>query len=273
MPVCASISNRVATFALLIAGLLATSSHSFAVDPPAPAGAPPGATAPGKTDVPEEDDFKQTPYTQYGDFNSDEDEAEDLRFYQYGRFFGLSLGVGYEGATGNKGLLYNGGMPAFELKVHYWFDFNLALTLGIYTANHFFNGKLDAYNDTQVNRYNLSMFKVGADLRYYFDTTNLSAPITFAGPYLTAGFGSYSRTLTDQTAADDPIQETSLGFNFGAGLEFVLKPKKNYFNLEAKFHSVGFEDDQSGVELNGGTRLPNQEGMYFSLMGAFLFTW
>ena len=264
MRACAFTSS--ALLALLFA--LAASSSAFAIDPPAPAPS-------GRADVPEEDDFRETPYTKYGEFNSEEDEAEDTRFFQYGRFFGLSLGAGYEGATGNKGLLYNGGFPAFEMKVHYWFDFQLAMTLGVYTAKHFFNGALEAYQDdpNAPHRYDLTLFKVGADLRYYFDTKDLSAPITFAGPYVTVGFGSYSRTLTDKTAADDPIQETSIGFNFGAGLEFVLKPKKSYFNIETKFHSVTFEDSDSGVTLTGGTRLPDQGGLFFSVMGAFLFTW
>lgn len=258
----------VSTSSLLIAALLAFAQPALAIDAPAPAPS-------GRTDMPEEDDFRQTPYTKYGEFNSDEDEDEDTRFFQYGRFFGLSLGAGYQGATGNKGVLYNGGFPAFEMKVHYWFDFQLAMTLGIYTAKHFFNGALDAYQDdpNSPNRYDLTMFKVGADLRYYFDTKDLSAPITFAGPYVTVGFGSYSRTLTNKTAADEPIEETSIGFNFGAGLEFVLKPKKTYFNIEAKMHSVTFEDSDAGVTLSGGTTLPDQGGLYFSLMGAFLFTW
>jgi len=262
MPGCVFISRFLSIF---IALFLVLSPQVFAQDPPV------GGTS--KTDRPEEDDFKPTPYTSYGDFNSEDDEAEDTRFFQYGRFFGLSIGAGYEGATGNKGLLYNGGFPAFELKVLYWFDFQLALALGVYTAKHFFNGELTAYSDATIYRYDLNIFKVGADLRYYFTTKDLSAPITFASPYLTAGFGTYSRSLTNKTNAAQPIEETSVGFNAGAGLEFVVKPKKSYFNLEGKIHVVDFEDSQAKVNLSGGTSLKDQGGMFFSLMGSFLFTW
>lgn len=269
---CAFIFNlrRRLSFWILLALFGAMSSTQvWAVDPPLPQDA-------NKVDAPEEDDFRQTPYTQYGEFNSDEDEAEDTKFFQYGRFYGVSLGVGYEGATGNKGTLYNGGLPAFEFKVQYWFDFNLALTLGVYTVKHSFIGVLDAdaagNANTPASRHEINIFKVGADLKYYIDTKDLSAAITFAGPYLTAGFGSYSRTLTDSAAADSPDQETSLGFNFGGGLEFTLKPKKTYFNLESKFHVVNFQGDDSGVNVNG-TQIANHNGMYLSVMGAFLFTW
>lgn len=262
MPGCAFIFKSICS--LLIALLIFSSPQALAQDPPAPT---------GKTDRPEEDDFKPTPYTSYGDFNSESDEAEDTKFFQYGRFFGLGIGAGFEGATGNKGLLYNGGFPAFELKVLYWFDFNLALVLGLYTSKHYFNGQLFAYQEAAIYRHDLSIFKIGADLRYYITTKDLSAPVTFASPFLAVGAGTYSRTLTNKTSVGEPIEETAVGFNLGAGLEFVINPKKTYFNLEAKVHVVDFEDSQSRVGLSGGTELPNQNGMLFSLMGSFLFTW
>src|SRR5271154_3421653 len=85
---------------------------------------------------PEEDDFSPTPFTEYGSFNQDADEDAETRFMQYGRLFGVSVGVGDEGVTGNRGQLWQGGFPLFELKVHYWFDFHLALDLGVSLGTH-----------------------------------------------------------------------------------------------------------------------------------------
>lgn len=34
-------------------------------------------------------------------FNEEEEEAADTAFFQRGRFFGLSAGLGYQGAVGN----------------------------------------------------------------------------------------------------------------------------------------------------------------------------
>src|SRR5262245_56475291 len=66
----------------------------------------------------EDDDFSSTPFTEYGEFNEEAEEIADSRFLQYGRFFGVSVGFGGEGATDNRGLLWQGGFPLFEAKVH-----------------------------------------------------------------------------------------------------------------------------------------------------------
>ena len=84
---------------------------------------------------PEEEDFSSSPFTEYGEFNEEQDEAADTKFFQYGRLFGVSLGLGFEGVTGNRGLLWQGGFPMIEMKVHYWFDFNVALDLGFANAS------------------------------------------------------------------------------------------------------------------------------------------
>lgn len=256
---CAFISKII--LALLISIGLGGFTPSFAEEPA------------GKTDKPEEDDFKATPYTQFGELDS-EDEEDDLKFFQYGRFFGVSFGAGYQGATGNRGLLYQGGMPAIDVKVHAWFDFNLAMTLGFYTVKHNFVGKiLSDPEDTDPRQYDINIFRFGFDLRYYFDTKDLAAPITFAGPYLTAGVGMYSRSLVDSQDSSDIQKETSMGLSAGAGLEFVLKPKKTYFNIESKVHIVSFEDTGEAIELSSGQEIPNSSGMFWSLVGSFLFTW
>ena len=92
----------------------------------------------GKTVQPEEDDFSNTPFTEYGEFNEEADEEADANFFAHGRFFGVSLGLGFEGVTGNRGLLYQGGFPMVNGKIHYWFDFNFALDMDFYFASHFY---------------------------------------------------------------------------------------------------------------------------------------
>src|SRR5690348_7039292 len=62
-----------------------------------------------RTLQPEEDDYKGTPFTEYGDFNDENEEDEDTKFFQSGRFFGVSAGLGFEGATGNRGAIWQGG--------------------------------------------------------------------------------------------------------------------------------------------------------------------
>lgn len=248
MPEYTSIS-RISWFPLL---LLAASAHAES----APA-------SKGRTEIPEEEDFSKSPFTEYAEFNEESDEAADTRFFQYGRFFGVSLGAGLEGVSGNRGLLWQGGFPAIDLKVHYWFDFNFALTLGMYTANHAYD-----YSGGHVN---VNMFRLGVDLKYYFETRNLSAAISFANPHVIGGFGNFSKTETN-TTAETSAADSSTGVSVGAGLEFALKPRKVYFTLESKLHFVNFKDTFS-TQFADQPGIPNLEGFFYTIMGNFLFTW
>ena len=275
MRACASIS-KTATSALLGLGVflsaLGGSREAIAVEPPPPVSATDPSAGGGRTIQPEEDDYKQTPYTSFGEFN-DEEEAEDTRFFQYGRFFGVSLGLGYEGAMGNRGILYTGGLPSFAVRVHYWFDFNFALTLGIYSAKHEYTGYKGTSGSSTTQKNDVDIFAFGSELRYYFDTRDSTAPVTFAGPFLIFGLGSYSKSENDVSAPGAVLKDTSMGLSFGAGLEFPLKPRKSYLNLETKFHAVSFNDDGLSVTSSGGKVIPDSRGMLFSVLASVLFTY
>lgn len=251
---------------LLSAPLILSTAH--AADP-----APDGSQAPlgqapdkgvDKTLQSEEDDFSSTPYTEYGEFNEEEDEAAETRFLQHGRFFGVSLGLGYEGVLGNRSLLWQGGFPAVELKLHYWFDFNLAMDLGFYTASHFY--ETSVRNAGHVDAY---IFRLGVDVKYYFDTKNVAAPISFAHPYVLLGAGSFSKTETSQTQATT-TPDSAFGLSFGGGLEFVMSPRKTYFALEAKVHPLTFKDTYTPDYLPS---IDDLTGVFYTVMGSILFTW
>lgn len=212
------------------------------------------------------DEFSTTPYSNFGSFNEDEDEAEDTKFYQFGRFFGVSFGLLYEGATGNRGKLWGSSFPGFEFRFHYWFDFNFALSLGFHTAHHTFDGQtpLGGINDGH-------MTWVGTEFKYYFDTTDSSSGITFAAPHLLLGFGSYTRSQTPQLVPDATDKDSRFGVDTGAGIEFPISAKKTYFSLDGRFHWVKFKDSgYSGLDSFG---IPNLNGYFYTVTGSLLFTW
>lgn len=223
-----------------------------------------GASGTGKTFQPEEDDFTGSPFTEYGEFNEDKDEEEDAKYFQHGRFFGVSGGLGFQGISGNRGLLYQGGFPLVDLKLHYWFDFNFALDLGFSFVSHFFEG-----GDANGGHTDVNMFHVYADAKYYFDTKNLSAPISFANPFLLIGVGSFTQTKTSVTE-DTQEPDTGIGLSFGAGLEFAIRPKKTYLEFEGKYHMVTFKDTFTTLfrpaiqDLTGG---------FFTFQANILFVW
>ena len=87
-----------------------------------------------------------------------------------------------------------------------------------------------------------ALIHVGIDVKYYFDTKNLSSAISFANPYLLAGFGAYSQTISSFTASTTQPADTSIGMGIGGGLEFALSPKKAYLEIEGRYHIVTFQD-------------------------------
>lgn len=223
----------------------------------------------GRTLSPEEDDFSSTPYTNYGEFNNQEAEEEaDEQFFQYGRFFGLSLGLGYEPVLGNRGLLWQGGFPAVEFKLHYWFDFNFALTIDVYSVNHFFNDP-----NPQIGHTDINLVHLGLELKYYFDTKDLSSTISFANPYITAGVGPYTKTQTS-AGIGTPDSDTAIGLDLGAGLEFAISPKKVYFEFEGRIHIVQFKDTfTTDFQAANEGGIQDLTGQLVTFTGAVLFTW
>jgi hypothetical protein len=212
----------------------------------------------------EEEDYSSTPFTSYGEFNENEDEEADSKFFQYGRFFGVSLGLGAEMIDGNRGTLWQGGFPMVDFKVHYWFDFQVALDLGFFTAQQYYDTTVKGLGHVDIN-----VVHVGVDVKYYFQTKNLSSALSFASPYLLAGAGSYTKTENSQAqATQDP--DTSLGVSLGLGLEFVISPRKSYFEIEAKGHLVVFKDTYT---TNFSASVPNLTGNFYTVSGSVLFTW
>ncbi len=240
--------------------LILLANHAMAQAPaPGPAGGQ-EVTPPKKEEASMFD--QSTPYMEYGDFNINDDDDADTMYFQYGRFFGMSLGLGYQAATGNRGLLYTSAFPRFDLKVHYWFDFQLAMNIGIFFASHSY--------ESSGSITNVRLIGYGVDLKYSFDVRNASAPISFSNPFIIAGVGSLSKTETTITSST-PDLDSSFSVNFGAGLEFPIVYKKTYFILEGRYHTQNFNDTIETRFANKG--IADLTGGFFTMMGHILFTW
>jgi hypothetical protein len=195
-----------------------------------------------------------------------QEEEKDTRFFQQGRFFGVSLGLGFQAVAGNRGVLWQGGFPAVDFKLHYWFDFNLALDLGITTAQQFYQLDIGSNNFQRVD---VNLFSGVIDVKYYFDTKDLSAPITFSNPYLIAGVEAISKTELNSSQGTTDL-DSSIGATGGAGLEFAITPRKFFFTIEGKVHYAVFKDTSRSVSSLG---LSDLTGPWFTFTGNILFTW
>jgi hypothetical protein len=265
MPESTSISKLsyawTATLAAMLASAVLLERPALAADPAT------GGSGNAKTFQPEEDDFSGTPFTEYGEFNEDSDEEADANFFAHGRFFGVSLGLGFEGVTGNRGALWQGGFPLVDFKLHYWFDFNFAIDMELYYASHFFETSTD--NGTHVD---VNMLHAGVDAKYYFDTKNLTAAISFANPYLMIGFGSYTKAESTFQLSNT-VTDTGIGLGVGGGLEFVISPKKAYLELEGRYHIVNFKDTNTSNFNKAPNNLPDLTGGFYTLSASILWTW
>ncbi len=223
------------------------------------------SAAEGKTNRSEEDDFSGTPFTEYGEFNEASEEEEDTKFLQFGKLFGVSIGLGFESIDGNRGSLWQGGFPVVDVKLHYWFNFNLAIDLGFYTASHNFVSAVQSQGRSDVN-----LIHAGVDIKYYFDTKNLSSALTFANPFILLGAGSFSKTVNSM-ATGTTDADSSVGVSAGVGLEFTMSPRKLYFEIEGKIHLVNFKDTFLATYQSMG--LADMTGNFYTITGNVLFTW
>lgn len=238
---------------------------------PAPEAAPPAVeqqptqAAPQTPSTPhryDSDEHLSTPYTEFGDFSDPEDERATSQFYQYGRFFGISIGTGFHGVEGNRGNLWRGGFPMLSARLHYWFDFNFGLTLEYDSASHF-------YEPQEGVRVDITMSNLGLSLKYYFDVRRASAAIAFSNPYILAGFGSYKK-IEKNLSTDVTSDLNTIGGSLGLGLEFPIVHKKTYLNIEGKAFFVPFSDRLTPPT---GSSLTDLQGVFYQALVALMFTW
>ena len=164
--------------------------------------------------APDEEDFSSTPYTEFGEFNDEDVEAQETRFFMYGRHFAISIGSGLMQVSGNRGAVYQGGFPSIDFRFHFWFDFHSALDFGF--AQSTFNYSLNS------QRTDVSITNVGLHYKRYLNTTDMSSGVSFANPYFLVGFGSYTQREVNVAANTSNPSDTQVAPILGGGLEFIL---------------------------------------------------
>jgi len=162
---------------------------------------------------------------------------------------------------GNIGKLYNTAIPVLDFRLIYFFDFRLAGEIGVSSASHAFN----AYPNGAVN---VSLLRLNADLKYYFDTKNVSAAITFANPYVVAGVSQTFRTQSFQDH-NSIEKDNAFAISGGAGIEFALKPRKTSIGVEGRIHQIFFQDRFSGEYQASG--LTDLTGAMYSFVTSLIF--
>lgn len=201
------------------------------------------------------------PFSDFVPFEDEYDIDEDERFMYFGRFFAVSLGTGMHIFGGNIGQLYNTAIPVLDLRLIYFFDFRLAGSIGLSSASH-------AFNAAPNGAVEVSLLRLNADMKYYFDTKNVGAAITAANPYAVAGVSQVFRT---QVFADHNSVEKDNAFavSAGLGMEFALKPRKTSIGVEGRIHQIFFQDRYDQEYLPSG--IQDLTGPMYSFITSLIF--
>lgn len=199
----------------------------------------------------EEDAFD--PFADYSEFEEGSEEEADINFFKNGRFFSLGFLGGVRGMTGNLGQITTSS-TSFGLFLSYFFDLRFALQFA------FITGEQKYKFTTPVNKYNVnatsSLSSFAIDVKYYFNTQNVTKGLANLNPYLISGFSQITRTAvsTDQL---DVAKDTALGFELGFGIEFPMLQHSMYGGLQASFYLVNFRDEATEIVVQG-----EQTGIY-----------
>jgi hypothetical protein len=201
------------------------------------------------------------PFSDFVPFEDEYDIDEDERFMYFGRFFAVSLGTGMHVFGGNIGQLYNTALPVLDFRLVYFFDFRLAGVIGLSSASH-------AFNAAPNGAVEVSLLRLNADLKYYFDTKNVGAAITAANPYVVAGVSQVFRTQVFQDH-NSVEKDNAFAVSGGLGMEFALKPRKTSIGVEGRIHQIFFQDRYDQQYLPSG--IPDLTGNMYSLITSLIF--
>ncbi len=198
------------------------------------------------------------PFADYSEFEEASEEEADINFFKNGRFFSLGLIVGYRTLTGTLGQLYPGA-PNFGINLTYFFDLRFALQIAYSGSTHPFS--LNSAGTTTAG--STAVSGVSFDLKYYFNTQNVTKGLASINPYISGGFTQnyLTRTVTVDTntpsTAGNISKDSAASFNFAVGAEMPLMKGKMYLGLEAQYQFITWPGEGSPLTIGAGTFTPS----------------
>ena len=177
------------------------------------------------------------PFADYSEFEETMDEEEDINFFRNGRLVTMGFILGYRGFTGTLGEIYSGS-PSFGLFLSYFFDLRFALQFGFLSSDH---TMVVAGNFPTVQG-NVGITDISFNLKYYFNTQNVTRGLADMNPYIITGFSQIYRTIT-VSGNDDFGKDSAFAFNAGGGIEIPMMRNKMYFGAQGAFQLINFADE------------------------------
>jgi hypothetical protein len=213
----------------------------------------------GENDITGDDAYD--PFADYSEFEASADEEADIHFFKNGRFFNMALLFGPRIFTQELGA-YNDMALGYGIYFAYFFDIRTALQISYMRSDHDFmvpSGVTPAgpYNGFSGNT---ALTTISVNMKYYFNTENITRGFASLNPYLIGGFSMHDRSIT--LAGQSSVAKSSpTGLDIGAGLEIPIARNKMYLGIQAVYHYVKFSDEN--MELySGASGTPDPTGIY-----------
>lgn len=196
------------------------------------------------------------PFADYSEFEENNQEEADIHFFKNGRFFNAAFLVGGRMFTNSMATSMDSSFsPGIYLA--YFFNLRFALQFSYTFSEHRLNISGPGFQPITGN---VSYSSVAFDLKYYFNTQNVTRGLADLNPYILGGFSQNYRTfaIADQTQIG---KDDAAGFDFGAGIEIPIARNQMYVGAQVVYTYVNFPTEnrewqdgfgtQTGVFLNG----------------------
>lgn len=208
-------------------------------------------------------DDSYDPFSDYSDFDEASDEEADINFFRNGRFLTVGMNLGMRGFTDELNKIY-AAAPAYGLFMSYFFDMRLATEIGFQTGDHDF----EVRSATDSISGNVAITMINVNLKYYFNTQNVTRGLADLNPYVVGGFSQVYRTYSI-AGNDITSRESTVGVNTGLGIEIPIMRRKAFVGTQATFHYVNFKDENTTmVNSTTGTNYGvKPKGDLFDIMG------
>ncbi len=187
------------------------------------------------------------PFSDYNEVEQSAEEEADINFFKNGRFLTLGLMIGYQAFTDGFSQGYTPS-PSWGFQFSYFFDLQLATSLSYSISDHAvdFNSYNDA-NFTSLSEHytgNVNIQTFDLNVKYYFNTGNVTRGLADLNPYLLFGVGQFIRTYNLSKAL--PLEpDKPVGFKFASGIEIPLMRHRAYLGLQVTYHFVQFPDENN----------------------------
>jgi len=178
-------------------------------------------------------DDSYDPFADYSEFEESVEEEEDLNFFRNGRLLTVGFVGGLRGWTQTLGQVYSSNI-SFGLFICYFFDLRFALQFGFTVSDHLLSVAGNGFSPIRGN--------VNANLKYYFNTQNVTRGLADLNPYIVGGFSQIYRTIT-VSGNDNFAKDAAFAFNAGAGIEIPMMRNKLFFGLQGLFQYAMFTDE------------------------------